>query len=116
MYICMLVLDDQGKLDALLDAWHSGGIYGATIVASTGLHRRRAMVAAARATAGLPRVVERVEEGHFTLFVVVDNEAMARTCLAVAETVTGDLDLPDTGMFVAWPLAVTKGAGPPVEA
>ncbi|MEZ4716198.1 MAG: hypothetical protein R2851_08930 [Caldilineaceae bacterium] len=46
----------------------------------------------------------------------MDDEAMARTCLAVAETVTGDLDLPDTGMFVAWPLAVTKGAGPLVEA
>jgi hypothetical protein len=115
VFMCMLVLDDPGRLDALLDAWHGDGIYGATILPSTGLHRRRAMAMAARAAAGLPRVVERAEEGHYTLLVVVDTEATVRRCLAVAERVTGDLDLPDTGMFVAWPLAVTKGAGPPVD-
>ncbi len=93
----------------MLDAWQAVGIDGATIVESTGLHRRRATTLGARYSFGFPRVVERVEEGHYTLFVVVDRESMVEECLSSAESVLGDLDLPQTGLFAAWPLMASKG-------
>lgn len=109
MYMIMLVIDDPNLVDAVLDAWQAVGIDGATIVESTGLHRRRATTLGARYSFGFPHVVERVEEGHYTLFVVVDEESMVEKCLSSAESVLGDLDLPQTGLFAAWPLMTSKG-------
>jgi hypothetical protein len=109
MYMIMLVIDDPNLVDEVLDSWQAVGVDGATIVESTGLHRRRATTLGARYSFGFPRVVERVEEGHYTLFVVVDEEPMVQNCLTSAETVLGDLDLPQTGMFAAWPLMACKG-------
>ena len=109
MYMIMLVIDDPNLVDEVLDAWQAVGVDGATIVESTGLHRRRATTLGARYSFGFPRVVERVEEGHYTLFAVVDNEPIVNACLTSAENVLGDLDLPQTGLFAAWPLAVCKG-------
>jgi hypothetical protein len=40
----------------------------------------------------------------------VPNESDVQTCLSATETVTGDLSLPNSGMFAAWPLATVKGA------
>ena len=111
MHMIMLVLDDPSLLDEVLDAWQAVGITGATIVKSSGLHRRRATTLGARYGFGLPRVVERIEEGHYTIFVVADDRAMIQPCLDAVETVTGDLDLPGTGMFATWELGFTKGAG-----
>ena len=85
MYMIMLVIDDPNLVDEVLDAWQAVGVDGATIVESTGLHRRRATTLGARYSFGFPRVVERVEEGHYTLFVAVDDEPMVTACLASAE-------------------------------
>lgn len=109
MYMIMLVIDDPNLVDEVLDSWQAVGVDGATIVESTGLHRRRATTLGARYSFGFPRVVERVEEGHYTLFVVVYDEPMVQACLTSAESVIGDLDLPQTGLFTAWPLMVCKG-------
>ena len=110
MYMIMLVIDNPALLDEVLDSWQNVGVDGATIVESSGLHRRRATTVGARYTFGFPRVVERVEEGHYTLLVAVDEEAMVQACLAAAEEVVGDLDLPQTGFFAAWPLYASKGS------
>lgn len=109
MYMIMLVIDDPNLVDEVLDAWQAVGVDGATIVESTGLHRRRATTLGARYSFGFPRVVERVEEGHYTLFVAVHDEPMVQACLSNAEAVLGDLDLPQTGFFAAWPLMACKG-------
>jgi hypothetical protein len=34
---------------------------------------------------------------------------MAEQCLALTESVIGDLSQPDTGIFAAWPLSLVKG-------
>jgi hypothetical protein len=109
MYMIMFVIDDPALLDSVLDAWQKAGVDGATIVESSGLHRRRATTVGARYSFGFPRVVERVKEGHFTLFVAVNDEAMVQACLDAAETITGDLHEPQTGFFTAWPLYAAKG-------
>ncbi|MCB0130745.1 MAG: hypothetical protein KDD78_07845 [Caldilineaceae bacterium] len=116
MNMIMLVIDNPDLLDQVLDAWQAVGINGATIVESTGLHRRRATTLGARFAFGMPRVVERVEEGHYSIFVLVDTAEDVERCLRAAESVTGDLDAPHTGLFAAWPLAMVKGAWSPSTA
>ncbi len=109
MQMVLFVLDDPERLDELLDAWQDAGITGVTIVESTGLYRRRAQIVGARYAIGFPRIVERIEQGHYTLFVIVRDAAEASRCLAAAEAVVGNLDEHHTGVFAAWDLADAKG-------
>lgn len=106
MFMIMLVLNDNTHLDRVLDAWAGLGVSGATIVESTGLHRRHLKHIPMRYTYGEP---PSEEVGNSTLFVIVEDEKMVRSCLEAAEHIVGDLDGPNTGVFSAWPLAITKG-------
>jgi hypothetical protein len=106
----LFVLDDPERLDEVLDAWQDVGISGVTIVESSGLYRRRAQMLGARYAIGFPRIVERIEQGHYTLFVIVHSEDEAHRCLSAAEEIVGDLSQPHTGVFAAWALDAVKGA------
>ena len=110
MYMVMLVLDVPDRLDAVLDAWHAAGVSGATIAETTGVHRRRARrshVAAPYAIGGHGPMGQ--EQGNYTLWTIVPDEATLQRCLAEAEKVVGDLNGPNTGVLAAWPLAFVKG-------
>jgi nitrogen regulatory protein PII len=107
MYMVMFVLDDPGRLDELLAAWTEAGITGATIIESTGVHRRRAQTVHMRFL--YQAATKLVEEGHLTLFAIVANEEKVQVCLRATEALVGDLSEPKTGIFAAWPLAVVKG-------
>jgi hypothetical protein len=107
LHMVMFVMDDPARLDELLAAWSDNGVTGATILESTGLRRRLASTVHMRFLyqAASPLI----EEGHITLFAIVDDEEMARSCLQITEAVVGDLSEPNTGVFAAWPLALVKG-------
>lgn len=111
MYMVMFVLDNPDQLDGLLEAWDKAGIRGATIVESTGIHRRRKMILPMRYVF---QTTGDVEENHYTLFAIVETEALVQACLQATEQLVGNLDDPNTGIFAAWPLAVIKGL--PTEA
>lgn len=106
MYMIMLVLDDNCHLDQILEAWAKLGVSGVTIIESTGLHRRRLKHIPMRYLYG-GKALE--ETGNSTLFVIVKKEKLIQECLKAAESIVGDLNQPNTGVFAAWPLAVTKG-------
>ena len=53
---------------------------------------------------------EESERGNITLLAVVEDEDMIQRCLKAAESVIGDFNNPNSGMFTAWPLTFTKGA------
>jgi hypothetical protein len=106
MFMIMFVLDDPGRLDDLLEAWEGAGIRGATIVESTGIHRRRLRIPPMRYVF---QTTGNVEVNHYTLFAIVESEDIVEACLRVTESLVGDLDKPNTGIFSAWPLAVVKG-------
>lgn len=106
MFMIMFVLDDPKYLDQILEGWSNLGIPGATIVESTGLHRRQIKRIPMRYLYGN---TTSFEVGNTTLFVVVPNEEMIKVCLEEIERVVGDLDEPNTGIFTAWPLAIVKG-------
>jgi hypothetical protein len=107
MYMVMFIMDDPELLDELLVTWSDSGVTGATIIESTGLRRRLASTVHMRFLyqAASPLI----EEGHITLFAIVDDEEKARNCLQVTEALVGDLSGPSTGVFAAWPLALVKG-------
>ncbi len=104
MYMIMFVLDDPNRLDAVLEAWHTIGVSGVTIVESTGIYRQRVP-----ARYGLGGLAVSREEGHYTLFVIVPDEELVRKSLAAVEEVVGNLDDPNTGVLAAWPIMVVKG-------
>jgi hypothetical protein len=106
MFMIVCVIDQPEHLNPVLAAWRANGINGVTILESTGLHR----------LTELPHVPMRyafgsanAERGNITLFTVVETEEMIQRCLELTETVIGDFNSPNTGIFVSWPLGFTKG-------
>ena len=108
MYMIMFVLNNPDKLDDVLQGWESVGIKGVTIFESTGIQRRRTSRQRIPARYRLDPMIQH-EEGHFTLMTIIPTKELIRQCLDITETLIGNLDLPDTGVFSAWPLAMVKG-------
>lgn len=105
MHMIFLVLDDPEKLSETLAAWEKVGITGVTILESTGLHR---VTRKAFPMRYLPAFYGN-EENHLTLMAIVRDESFISACLEATETIVGDLDGPNTGIFASWPLSVIKG-------
>ncbi|RPJ51315.1 MAG: hypothetical protein EHM21_02975 [Chloroflexi bacterium] len=106
MYMILCVIDQPDHVNAVLNEWQRNGITGVTIVESTGLHRLGVQ----------PHIPMRyvfgstsTERGNMTLFTVVEKEETIQRCLEITEGITGDFSLPNTGIFIAWPLGFAKG-------
>ena len=108
MYMILFVLDDPDQLEDLLQRWEQVGIRGATIIESTGINRLRRNYPAFRYILG----AHPHEEGHLTLIAMVPDEQIVRDCLRATESLVGDLDQPNTGIFAAWPVSLVKGLPP----
>lgn len=113
MYMIMFVLDNPDLLDQVLAAWEGAGIRGATIVESTGIQRLKRKNIPMRYLFQTPDLVE---EGHLTLFVIVQSEQMVHECLNATEHIVSDLDQPNTGVFTAWPVTLVRGVPPAPQA
>jgi hypothetical protein len=109
MYMIMFVLDNPDQLDAVLAAWHTVGVSGITIIESSGFHRRQAHVLGARYAPTLPELIERIEQGSYTLFAAVATAELVEQCLNATEQVVGNLQEPNTGVIAAWPVAFVRG-------
>lgn len=110
MYMLMLVLDDPNRLDEVLDAWDEVGVSGVTIIESSGINRRRmARQVGALFMEGINRLIGSEEESHYTLLVIVPDDACVQDCLKAVEEITGDLNNPNTGVLATWPLTFVKG-------
>ena len=110
MYMVFFVLNDNSFLDQILKAWFDMGFSGATIMETTGQYQRHQKRIPMRFTYGEGQVNEIC---NTTLFLIVEKEAQAQSCLEAVEKIVGDLDKPDTGVFCAWPLSITKGIPSP---
>jgi nitrogen regulatory protein PII len=110
MKMVMLVLDDLNELDNVLDAWSDVGVTGVTIFETTGFFRRRARPLGLRFLFSIPQPGDgSFQRGHYTLMAIVPNEETVYRCLEAAESVIGDLDQPNTGIFSAWDAPIVKG-------
>lgn len=112
MYFILFVLHDVEYLNDLLQAWESTGVSGVTILPSTGLKRfqeKTGLRDDLPLIPGLDDLVERFENTNRTLFTIVKDEAKIDQIVAATESVTGDLDLPNTGILVVLPVARAYG-------
>ena len=109
MYMVMYVLDDPNLLDELLESLCAVGVTGATIVESTGMHRRRARVTRPHFRFPFEGRMNSQLEDNLTMFVIVPDEQAVHVCLGAIEQVVGDLAGPRNGILAAWPLGVVKG-------
>ncbi len=105
-YMALFILDDPSLLEDVLKAWTKGGIRGATIMESTGLYRLTRKLIPMRY---LYTSREASEKENVTLIAIVDDQVMVEKCLQLTESVVGDLNQPNTGIFAAWPLSMVKG-------
>lgn len=110
MYMVFMVLDNPDNLGKVLEAFEKGGVSGATIVESTGLHRQK------KKRVAMPYLysAQSIEEmDNLTLFTILPDKKAVEDCLALVESVVGDFNNPDTGIFAAWELGVVKGLRKP---
>ncbi len=107
MFMILCVIDDPRKATNVMKAWRLEGIPGTTVIESTGFHRVNKVH-----HIPMPYLIsgEESERGNITLLAVVEDEDMIQRCLKAAESVIGDFNNPNSGMFTAWPLTFTKGA------
>ncbi len=112
MYMVLVVIDDPSRLDKVLEGLKAGGITGATLIESTGLHRKQ------KKHIPMPYLYSGDEPGevdNLTLFTVVPDRKTAEKCLTIIENIVGDLNNPNTGIFAAWELDLVKGISPLVS-
>lgn len=108
MYIVLLVIDDPGKVEKVIKALEAGGVTGATIIESTGMHRKIGKQIPLRYLYASP---DPIETENFTIFAIVPSRESAEECRVIVENVVGDLDQPNTGIFATWQLDQVKGLG-----
>jgi nitrogen regulatory protein P-II 1 len=106
MYMVFFVLNNNSFLEEVLNAWRDLGFAGATIMETAGQHRCQQKHIPMRFTFGES---PSNEVCNTTLFLIVENKKQVNLCLEAVESVVGDLDKPNTGVFSAWPISITKG-------
>lgn len=112
MFFVLLVLHDNSLLEDVLDAWESAGAPGVTILPSSGMVRLRNNHALDEDMPIMPSLNDffnAAEEHNSTLFTIVKGEEMVDRIVSATESVTGDLDLPNTGILVAMPVVRAYG-------
>lgn len=106
MYIILCVIDQPERLRPLLHAWKQNNITGVTIMESTGMHRLSEHTHVPMRYLFGSSAPER---GNITLFTVVEDEETIQRCLEVTESIIGNFNEPNTGIFISWPLSFAKG-------
>ena len=99
MYMIMFVLDDADQLEHVLEAVGRGGMRGATIVESTGIHRLRRKHPPMRRP--LPTQCAGGRRPFYAGSLIVETEQQVQDCLRATEQIVGDLHQPHSGVFVA---------------
>lgn len=111
-YMIFFVLHDSSRMEDLLHAWDEAGVSGITIMLSTGLDRYRNGAGLREDLPLIPSLEDLLERSHNTnrtFITIVQGEEMVDKVIAATETVTGNLDLPDTGILAALPVARVRG-------
>ena len=111
-YMVFFVLHDLSKMEELLFAWDEAGVSGITIMFSTGLARYRNGSGLRDDLPLIPSMddlLERAQNANRTILTIVHGDEMVDKVIAATESVVGDLDLPETGILAAVPIARVRG-------
>lgn len=107
MQLILFVLNNPGLLDDILTAWDEAGVGGITIMASTGMARIREKGPWRDDLPLIPSVEDfhdYIQSLNRTLFTVVDSDEMVDKVIQATQSVTGDLNDPNTGILVTLPV------------
>lgn len=112
-FLVVCIVDNPDYCPAILEAWEAIGIYGVTILESTGLGRLR--------RAGLrddiplmPSLRDLFEGGevhHRTLLSVVDEQSKVDRMVDVVQKILGDLNRGKSGFLFVVPVSQVYGLG-----
>lgn len=108
IHLLTVILDDLGRMSALLQAWQKIGLPGATILESVGAYRTTTWLSRVGLGA-IDRLFEAEEVRRRTLLVAVDDDALLEQAIAEAERVVGGFDRPDSGLLPVLPVAQVRG-------
>lgn len=112
MYMILLVLHDPNLLRDILEAWEKAGVYGITILLSTGLKRITARDVLREDLPLIPSLedlIQQEERLNRTLFTIVKDDEMVDKVVEATQSITGDLNLPNTGILTVLPVALAYG-------
>lgn len=112
MYMIIFVLHDPGLLHDVLNAWDAAGAKGVTILPSTGLKRLQTYDVLREDMPLIPSIEDIMSHGeklNRTLFTIVENDEMVDKIVEATQSVTCDLDLPNTGILTVLPVARVYG-------
>lgn len=112
-FLVACILDNLDDCPAILEAWENIGIYGVTILESTGLGRlkRTGLLDSMPLMPSLRDIFERGEVHHRTLFSVVDEQSMVDRMVEEVQKILGDLDKGRTGFLFVVPVLQVYGLG-----
>lgn len=108
IHLLIVILDDLGRMPALLQAWQAIGLPGATILQSVGAYRTSTWLSRVGLGA-LDRLFETEEIRRRTLLVAIDDDALLEQAIAEAERVMEGFDRPDSGLLLVLPVAQVRG-------
>jgi nitrogen regulatory protein PII len=115
MFLILFVLNNPDLLDAVLTAWEEAGVSGATVLPSTGLGRIRQKSGIREDVPLMPALEDfyrPTADVNYTIFSVVESEALVQNVLQATEQAAGDLRQPRNGILVVLPVAQAYGLIP----
>lgn len=112
MYMIYFVLHDPNRLKDILEAWEKAGVSGITILLSTGLKRLKANDVLREDLPLIPSLedlIQQEERTNRTLFTVVKDDEMVEKVVQATQSITGDLNNPNTGILTVLPVVKAYG-------
>jgi hypothetical protein len=112
IYLIILVVHDVERFEDVMNAWHTAGVSGVTILPSIGMKRindERALREDLPLMPMLSSLFEHEEELNRTLFTIVEGDELKEKVIAATQATVGDLDLPNTGVMAILPVAQAYG-------
>lgn len=112
MFMVLLVLHDQNKLREVLEAWEEAGVGGITVLLSSGLKRLQSSDVLREDLPLIPSLedlIQQEEKLNRTLFTIVKDDEMVDRVVEATQRITGDLNLPNTGILTVLPVVKAYG-------
>ena len=106
MKLIIFVLNQEERLEEILEAFLELGINGATILDSIGMGR--ILAHDIPIFAGFQNLLHDTRPGNKTILSVVPEKKIERIIQAV-EQIIGSLDEPGNGLFISLPVDIVKG-------
>jgi nitrogen regulatory protein P-II 1 len=112
MYWILFVLPKSEYLNDVMAAWEEAGVTGITILPSVGAagwKQKNALRDDLPLIPELEDFQEHKETTSHTLFTLVGSEELADKVVAATQKITGDLNLPNTGILAVLPVLKVYG-------